>query len=1611
MELNTPSELAAGRPVRHWLVLGPFVVRTSPHFDREYMYEREHILDIDYLEPSGGETAVQPVRGQTHVNMGIGPRQLRWQEYPHADLHGNRIAGEIIYETVQRNCVIYAAARIEAEQDGLAVLDAHHSGMKVWVNGDLVCNEPYGLTKGVRLTMPSKPLRLRRGGNLLLVKFRPGYICDGVDFGVRHVTISPMATAKGCPVALGRVRALPYFYGDPGRPRQVIQASLLNLSEATLFARARVVSEVVDSKDNMAVECEPGMATPVRLTLDAPEAMAGERLTGTYSAEVAGHTVSMPFEWEVAEAPRYDGRVFVPTSFHFDTTYHEEQRVYAMGAFDIVRQYCKLHREDPNFRSIISEVDYLKPYADVYPDDRETLFQVFREGRSEPDVMYNQPNEQTCGGEALVRNFLYGQLIHGRLFGNICRVYGPGDVFGHPNQLSQIARKSGCIGVSWDKHIFNFPPVFNHLSLDGSVLPHKRGHAGLEDVHTTGLQVGTGGIDQTPPTDWHAALVPAYKQGTYGDYMTAVIEECDAGEAHLPVTSRDMALYHAATSLSRTNLKIANRLGENVLIAAEKFATIAALLGAKYPEKALDKAWRQILCGQHHDSITGTHNEISFVDLMNSYREVLELGTDVLERSLDYLGQGIDASGTDRPLGAIAPAILLVVFNSLAWKRTDVVRAEVKPAGLASFAILDHKGKQVPFEVTRIERNKRGEVTSAEVTFVARNLPSLGYRAYQIVPSEKPLPEPKVRSGTAIENEFYRIEVDPARGGGIVSLYDKQAKREVLDMKSRHPGNELAILEEVPDRRETQHEFYTTGLKMFSSDRPAEVEVSKGPVSATLRVRCTMGELCGVVQEITLFKGVRRIEFRTLLLDVQGEDYLYCVTFPTNLKGAVPVFDERFGVVARNDSKGSLDFRTHRHLMFSDCAVYAANKWMEYGSTAVLEMGRNKYALSMVGLVTPNRKRDIELAERLQRALIKKGVTCTPWRDKNGPHWGTYQDHMDDDLPYTRFRIALGAAGKNAYAQKLLAAQSAAVRRAYQRRLEGNGYAYLFVKDGDLAEPGWAPLPVLIVEGVKHRDLLEACVDMLAGFEETATIKLPAAVDATSESHTVDNYGVALLNTGTYANSVDQRGVICMMLNHTCRWYGGTNNFPEGYLVPENRNHVYHYALYPHAGTWREANTEHAGYAFNHPLLARQVKPARTRGCSPEEGTRGCNPLSERWRERSFVTVAPKNVILAAMKPFGNPMAGFEKGKVADPAAGIMLRLYDTEGIASEARIEFASGIKAAWSANLVEERQEDLEVTEGGISVRVPAFSIETVGFVPDKKCEVRSAKCEVGSAKWQVRGAKCEVLGAEAEPVQPVWVRSWEHDAESMPMGYGGVVCSMSREVVEEDGGRTLRLRVNAVNDYTDAPVQGTAKLLVPEGWAAEPGEIAFDMAALGYQSFEVTVRRPDARGAGQIKLRHEYDGQVFQDVLEIGEAFDLDMTVENELSVVSCQLSVVSRDGILVTLTNSSAETVDAEVALVTPIETWPAALVGPHALLDISPRTQGVCLAPGDSTVLHYAVTSLFDQVPVPEASYWAVAKMMANGRITLKRCDRRPPSRRLDDDRWFEQYQAKARRKR
>ncbi len=122
----------------------------------------------------------------------------------------------------------------------------------------------------------------------------------------------------------------------------------------------------------------------------------------------------------------------------------------------------------------------------------------------------------------------------------------------------------------------------------------------------------------------------------------------------------------------------------------------------------------------------------------------------------------------------------------------------------------------------------------------------------------------------------------------------------------------------------------------------------------------------------------------------------------------------------------------------------------------------------------------------------------------------------------------------------------------------------------------------------------------------------------------------------------------------------------------------FHYAIYPHEGTWKDALTVRHGWEYNYPLQA--VVTTAHAGSLPAE--------------HSFASVSPDNVVLTAVKK-------------AEDANGLIFRVYEWAG--KDATVEFhvPPGASGATVTNLMEEPEGDSLKVEGDV-VKVPIHPYE---------------------------------------------------------------------------------------------------------------------------------------------------------------------------------------------------------------------------------------------------------------------------------------------------------------
>jgi alpha-mannosidase len=132
----------------------------------------------------------------------------------------------------------------------------------------------------------------------------------------------------------------------------------------------------------------------------------------------------------------------------------------------------------------------------------------------------------------------------------------------------------------------------------------------------------------------------------------------------------------------------------------------------------------------------------------------------------------------------------------------------------------------------------------------------------------------------------------------------------------------------------------------------------------------------------------------------------------------------------------------------------------------------------------------------------------------------------------------------------------------------------------------------------------------------------------------------------------------------------------------DREHHHFVFALYPHAGDWKQAMSIRHGYELNYQLTAMQV-----------DSHTGDWPT-----EHSFVGIDGDNVVLTAIKK-------------AEDADGLLFRFFEWEGKAGNVTLHVPEGATSATLTNLMETPEgSPLPVTNNQVTVPITPFEIQTV-------------------------------------------------------------------------------------------------------------------------------------------------------------------------------------------------------------------------------------------------------------------------------------------------------------
>lgn len=504
------------------------------------------------------------------------------------------------------------------------------------------------------------------------------------------------------------------------------------------------------------------------------------------------------------------------------------------------------------------------------PEIFERIKQHIKNGKWEVvGGMWVESDTNLPSGESLVRQILYAKNYFKDKFNVDVKVGWLPDTFGYSWTLPQIFKKSGIdyfltSKINWETTL-TFPyTLFWWESPDGSKILSCATPGGYVNTNFDMVYKQLKVTMQKQP-DLHSILIP-YGEGDHGGGLThEMINDALKGSSDsikvffspslkffedvkkecgdsLPFHNGELYLKtHRGTYTTRGRIKWLNRKGEVALDSTERVSTMAFILGKEYHQKDLTVAWKKLLFNQFHDDLPGSSINKVYDDAEGDFKAIFKITSKMNQESLKYISSRIDTTGRGDSL---------IAFNPLSWKRTNTIEVPYELFVDENFVILDLRNKPVPYQVMKIENKKY-------VLFVAKDIPSFGYKEYKIV-NEKPetfKTDLKI-SNYSLENEFFKVEISP-KTGAISNVYDKLNQREILD--KNEPNMFYIYQDETPS--ESAWNIWIGKMERLSKPETIEVK-EKGPIRASIETTYVYKQSD---RENTIFK-IKTILYREIPL-------------------------------------------------------------------------------------------------------------------------------------------------------------------------------------------------------------------------------------------------------------------------------------------------------------------------------------------------------------------------------------------------------------------------------------------------------------------------------------------------------------------------------------------------------------------------------------------------------------------------------------------------------------------------------------------------------------------------------------------------------------------------
>ena len=621
--------------------------------------------------------------------------------------------------------------------------------------------------------------------------------------------------------------------------------------------------------------------------------------------------------------PKRHWQVYIVPITHHDLGYTDTiENVLNLydGFYDDVLRFCEETDdwpEESKYRYTLEGTWSIQHFMENRPKEvLDKLGKYIKNGRIEVGALFGNEISALCSHEQLIRLMYpsfrlkrkYGARIHTASITDV-----PGLSWGLPTVLAGAGVKYFFAGLptyfEWgrsDIHTFwdesailrhGRPDAFRWQGPDGeTVLVYYQGSYGffkavtgphtykyvmdnlpgmLEAMEKQGTPFDVAryihnGVDNYPPDvkishiakEWNSRWAyPKIIVATNSMFFEELEKQCEdvrTFRGELPHTDYGVG---AVSTAKETTI---NRLTHDRLHSAEKFATIASLASDyTYPADKIREAYDNVLLYDEHTwgkaYPAGKAQDWAWNEKSHYAYKAAGLTQPILSGSLDRIANKIELKEQGRHI---------VVFNSLSFRRTDVVRLtrfDVKEP----FDLIDEEtGQKVPYQIVELKspqapvpyaayRYARGQFERRELfelAFVAEGVPSVGYKTYRLQTKEKAarFSSSVVVGESSLENRFFKVTLD-SQTGAIESIYDKELSRELVDKKAPHKLNQ----------------FVAKWVQSGKEESPQKAKIRKGqssPVYGSLVVSSQGAGCPQITQEIILYDKIKRIDFANRIL-------------------------------------------------------------------------------------------------------------------------------------------------------------------------------------------------------------------------------------------------------------------------------------------------------------------------------------------------------------------------------------------------------------------------------------------------------------------------------------------------------------------------------------------------------------------------------------------------------------------------------------------------------------------------------------------------------------------------------------------------------------------------